>query len=51
MLNRTKVIAEIGENHMGDMAMAHKMIDEAATAGVDTVKFQSYRGIDVPPDD
>ena len=47
----TIVIAEIGENHLGDMAMARRMIEEAAAAGADIVKFQSYRGTDVHPDD
>ena len=51
MRRRTLVIAEIGENHLGDMAMARRMIAEAATAGADIVKFQSYRAADVAPDD
>lgn len=48
---KTIVIAEIGENHIGDMALARKMVVEAASAGADIVKFQSYRGTDVAPDD
>lgn len=47
----TIVIAEIGENHMGDMDIAHRMIEEAAAAGADIVKFQSYWGKDVPAED
>lgn len=50
-MSHTIVIAEIGENHLGDMDMARTMIEEAAGAGVDIVKFQSYRGMDVAPDD
>jgi len=34
------VIAEIGINHNGDLDVAKKMIDAAAHAGVDAVKFQ-----------
>ncbi len=34
------VIAEIGSNHMGDMALAEEMIIEAAYCGADAVKFQ-----------
>lgn len=34
------VIAEIGINHNGDVELAKKMIDAAALAGVDAVKFQ-----------
>ena len=39
---RTYVIAEIGLNHGGDLALAKKMIDGAVSAGVDAVKFQTY---------
>ena len=34
------VIAEIGINHNGDIEIAKRMIDAAAHAGVDAVKFQ-----------
>lgn len=34
------LIAEIGINHNGDMAIAKKLIDAAANAGFDAVKFQ-----------
>ena len=34
------VIAEIGINHNGDMAIAEKLIEVAAAAGCDAVKFQ-----------
>jgi len=34
------IIAEIGINHNGDLAIARKLIDAAAEAGVDCVKFQ-----------
>ncbi len=34
------VIAEIGINHNGDVAIAKKLIDAAAAAGVQAVKFQ-----------
>jgi N,N'-diacetyllegionaminate synthase len=45
------VIAEVGENHIGDMALARRMVIEAAAAGADVVKFQSYKGADVASDD
>lgn len=41
-MNRTFIIAEIGCNHNGDFRLAEKMIDEAAFAGVDAVKFQIF---------
>lgn len=34
------VIAEIGNNHQGDLALALRLIDEAAAAGADCAKFQ-----------
>lgn len=36
------IIAEIGANHNGDIGIARKMIDIAADAGCDAVKFQSW---------
>ncbi len=37
------VIAEIGVNHNGDTELAHRMIDVAADAGADCVKFQTFK--------
>ena len=42
MTNRTLIIAEAGVNHNGDMALARKLIDVAAEAGADLVKFQTF---------
>lgn len=39
---KTLVIAEAGVNHNGDMDLAKKLIDVAADAGADIVKFQSF---------
>lgn len=39
---KTLIIAEAGVNHNGDMNMAKKMIEVAAHAGADLVKFQSF---------
>ncbi len=36
------IIAEIGSNHNGDMALAEKLIEAAKEAGADCVKFQSW---------
>ena len=41
-LTRTLVIAEIGNNHEGDMGAARAMVDAAAETGVDAVKFQTF---------
>jgi N,N'-diacetyllegionaminate synthase len=40
--NKVLIIAEAGVNHNGSMEMAHKLIDVAAGAGVDVIKFQTY---------
>jgi N,N'-diacetyllegionaminate synthase len=37
------VVAEIGINHDGSVNQAEKLIDAAAEAGADAVKFQSFR--------
>jgi N-acetylneuraminate synthase len=34
------IIAEIGNNHQGDIALAKKLVDHAVAANVDCVKFQ-----------
>jgi len=41
--NQTFIIAEAGVNHDGDIHKAKKLIDAAAEAGADAVKFQSFR--------
>jgi N,N'-diacetyllegionaminate synthase len=41
-VTRTLIIAEAGVNHNGDMLIAHQLIDAAAAAGADLVKFQTF---------
>lgn len=41
-MSRVFIIAEAGVNHNGDLALAHRLIDAAAAAGVDAVKFQAF---------
>jgi N,N'-diacetyllegionaminate synthase len=41
-MNRVLIIAEAGVNHNGSMEIAKKLIDAAAIAGVDYVKFQTF---------
>jgi len=36
------IIAEAGVNHNGDPAMAHRLVDAAADARADAVKFQTF---------
>ena len=42
-MSRTLIIAEAGVNHNGDMDLAKKLIDAAAEANVDYVKFQTFK--------
>jgi N,N'-diacetyllegionaminate synthase len=39
---KTLIIAEAGVNHNGDMGLARDLIDVAAEAGADFVKFQTF---------
>ena len=40
--NKTYFIAEAGVNHNGDKTMAMKLIEEAAMAGANAIKFQTF---------
>jgi N,N'-diacetyllegionaminate synthase len=42
MTNRILIIAEAGVNHNGDLPLAKQLIDVAAEAGADLVKFQTF---------
>jgi N,N'-diacetyllegionaminate synthase len=39
----TLIIAEAGVNHNGDMELARKLVEVAAEAGADLVKFQTFK--------
>jgi len=42
-VSKVFVVAEIGINHDGSVTQAEKLIDAAADAGADAVKFQSFQ--------
>lgn len=44
---RVFVIGEIGVNHNGSVDMARRLVDAAAEAGADAVKFQTFRAEEV----
>ena len=41
------IIAEIGVNHNGDINKAKQLIEIAAQAGADVVKFQTFNSEDL----
>jgi N,N'-diacetyllegionaminate synthase len=43
MRSRVFIIAEAGVNHDGDLRTALRLVDAAARAGADAVKFQTFR--------
>jgi N,N'-diacetyllegionaminate synthase len=43
MRPKTMIIAEAGVNHNGDLTMARQLVEVAAAAGADVVKFQTFR--------
>lgn len=42
-MEKVFVIAEAGVNHNGSIELAKKLIDKASEAGVDAIKFQSFK--------
>ena len=42
-MDRVLIIAEAGVNHNGDLNLAKQLIDAAANAGADFVKFQTFK--------
>lgn len=41
--HRVFIIAEAGVNHNGDLGLAKKLVEAAASQGADAVKFQTFR--------
>lgn len=48
-MDKIKLIAEIGWNHMGNLNLAEKMIVSAKNAGADYAKFQTWRTKNLKP--
>jgi len=42
-IKKTIIIAEAGVNHNGNLNIAKRLIDAAVDAGVDYVKFQTFK--------
>lgn len=42
-MNHTIIIAEAGVNHNGSLDMAKQLVDKAVDAGVDYIKFQTFK--------
>ena len=45
--NKVFIIAEAGINHNGSVQLAKKLIDKAAYAGADAIKFQTFKSDNV----
>lgn len=43
MKNKVLIIAEAGVNHNGSLEIAKRLVDEASSAGVDIIKFQTFK--------
>lgn len=43
----TKIIAEAGVNHNGNIEIAKKLIDVASDSGADFIKFQTFKASEV----
>nr|WP_027624881.1 N-acetylneuraminate synthase [Clostridium lundense] len=43
MMNKAFIIAEAGVNHNGDINIAKQLVDKAVEAGVDAIKFQTFK--------
>ena len=46
-MSALQIIAEAGVNHDGELDQAMALVDAAATAGADIVKFQAFRSRDL----
>ncbi len=46
----TIIIAEAGVNHNGDLQLAYRLVEAAAQAGADVVKFQTFRAQELATD-
>src|SRR5574344_1048407 len=42
-MTHTLIIAEAGVNHNGSVAIAKQLVDKAVEAGVDIIKFQTFK--------
>ena len=43
MRNKVLIIAEAGVNHNGSLEIAKRLVDEASSAAVDIIKFQTFK--------
>ena len=42
---KVQIIAEAGVNHNGSLELAKRLVDEAALAGADIIKFQTFKAV------
>ena len=41
--DKVMIVAEIGNSHEGSVELGRQLVDKAADAGVDAVKFQTFK--------
>lgn len=46
-MSKVFIIGEAGVNHNGSLELAKKMVDVACQAGVDAIKFQTFKAVDL----
>ena len=42
-MSKVFIIAEAGVNHNGNVELAKELVDKAVEAGVDCIKFQTFK--------
>ena len=47
-MNKVLIIVEAGVNHNGSIQIAKQLVDKAVEAGVDIIKYQTFKSEKLP---